>query len=84
MLVFSDMRQDLPEGTQRKLQKDEFNGIDVVAMHVKRLDGDNADPNVFRTRLASWERRLRDAGASGWRTLMDASKLPDHLAALRT
>lgn len=84
MLVFSDMRQDLPAGTRRELQQDEFSGIDVVAMHVKRLDSDNADPTVFRARLARWERRLLDAGASGWRTVMDASKLPEHLSGLRT
>jgi len=84
MLVFSDMRQDLPAGTRRELESDEFAGIDVVAMNVKRLEGDNADPGVFRARLASWERRLRDAGAEGWRTLMDASKLPEHLSSLRT
>jgi hypothetical protein len=84
MLVFSDMRQDLPAGTRREMQQEEFAGIDVVAMNVKRLSSDNADPAVFRTRLARWEKRLRGAGASGWRTLMDSSKLPEHLAELRS
>ena len=31
-------------------------------MNVKRLDRDNADPEGFRSRLASWEQALRDAG----------------------
>ncbi|MGI9592120.1 MAG: hypothetical protein ACR2P8_12180 [Myxococcota bacterium] len=84
MLVFSDMRQDLPAGTRRELHEEEFAHIDVVAMHVKRLDSDNANPAVFRSRLASWEQRLLDAGASGWRTLMDSTKLPEHLSSLRT
>jgi hypothetical protein len=84
MLVFSDMRQDLPEGAKRELQENEFDGIDVVAMHVKRLESDNADPAIFRSRLSGWEQRLRGAGASGWRALMDASKLPEHLSSLRT
>ena len=84
MLVFSDMRQDLPAGTRRELQEGEFDGIDVVALHVKRLASDNADPSAFRARLEGWERRLRGAGASGWRTMMDATKLPEHLSQLRT
>ena len=47
MLVFSDLEQDLPDGTRRKIDAGEFEGIDVVAMNVKRLDRDNADPEAF-------------------------------------
>jgi len=83
MLVFSDLEQDLPKGTRRRIEGDEFADIAVVAMNVKRLERDNADPEAFRARLAQWEQRLREAGASGWRTIMDARQLPDHLAALR-
>ncbi len=83
MLVFSDMRQDLPAGTVREMQPDEFAGIAVVAMNVKRLHADNADPAAFRARLSSWEHRLRDAGATGWRTMNDSSKLPAYLAKQR-
>ncbi len=84
MLVFSDMKQDLPAGTRREMQPGEFAGIAVVAMNVKRLHSDNADPASFRARLASWEHRLRDAGATDWRTMNDAAKLPDYLQKLRT
>jgi hypothetical protein len=83
MLVFSDLEQDLPDGTRRAIDTGEFVGIDVVAMNVKRLDRDNADPEVFRARLAQWEATLRAAGAAGWRTIMDARQLPDHLSGLR-
>ncbi len=83
MLVFSDLEQDLPRGTRRSIEGEEFAGIDVVAMNVKRLDRDNADPEGFRARLAHWEEALREAGASGWRTIMDARQLPDHLTGLR-
>jgi hypothetical protein len=76
MLVFSDMEEDLAPGTRRKLAKDEFAGIHVAAMNVKRLGADNADPSVFRNRLAGWERRVMEAGGSGWRTFLDASQLP--------
>ena len=83
MLVFSDMREDLPAGSRRNLDESEFEGIQVLAMNVKRLDSDNADPAVFRGRLARWERRVTHSGAAGWRTFMDSSKLPDYLAAIR-
>lgn len=83
MLVFSDLEQDLPDGTRRRMDTTEFDGIDVVAMNVKRLHRDNADPDVFRGRLAHWEEELRTAGAAGWRAIMDAKQLPAHLSKLR-
>lgn len=83
MLVFSDLEQDLPAGSRRQVAAGEFAGIQVVAMNVKRLNADNADPEAFRGRLASWEGQMLGGGAAGWRTLMDATQLPVHLAQLR-
>ena len=83
MLVFSDLEQDLPAGARRQIDAGEFDGIQVVAMNVKRLDSDNADPEAFRSRLASWEGQMIGGGAAGWRTIMDATQLPVHLAQLR-
>lgn len=83
MLVFSDLEQDLPKGTKRRMERGEFAGIAVVAMNVKRLEHDNADPEGFRSRLAHWESALREAGAVGWRAIMDARQLPEHLSGLR-
>ncbi len=83
ILVFSDLEQDLPAGTRRDIEQGEFEGIDVVAMNVKRLQHDNADPGVFRARLSRWEREVTGGGARGWRAIMDASQLPVHLAGLR-
>jgi hypothetical protein len=83
MLVFSDLEQDLPAGARRKIEAGEFNGIQVVAMNVKRLRSDNADPEAFRGRLASWQGQMLGGGASGWRAIMDASQLPIQLAQLR-
>lgn len=84
MLVFSDLEQDLPPGTRRSMESREFEGIAVIAMNVKRLRHDNADPVGFRSRLAHWEKELRSAGAVDWRTIMDAGQLPDYLSKLRT
>jgi hypothetical protein len=83
MLVFSDLEQDLPAGAKRRIEAGEFNGIQVVAMNVKRLHSDNADPEVYRSRLASWEGQVLGGGASGWRAILDAEQLPVQLAQLR-
>lgn len=83
MLVFSDLEQDLPAGAKRRIQAGEFDGIQIVAMNVKRLRNDNADPEAFRGRLASWEGQVLGGGAAGWRAIMDATQLPVHLAQLR-
>jgi hypothetical protein len=83
MLVFSDMREDLPVGAKRRLGEAEFEGIELVAVNVKRLAGDTKDPERFRGRLDHWERRARGASAAAWRTLLDSNKLADHLAAIR-
>lgn len=83
MLVFSDMEQDLPAGTRRTVAEDEFEGIRVIAMNVKRLGADAADPQAFRTRLSGWEDRVVAANAVGWRTFLDSTKLPDYLGEIR-
>ena len=83
MLVFSDMREDLPVGAKRRLAKAEFEGIELVAVNVKRLAGDSKDPEIFRGRLDAWERRVTGASAVAWRTLVDSNKLAGHLAAIR-
>jgi hypothetical protein len=83
MLIFSDMQEDLPPGSKRMLAKDELQGTHVAAMNVKRLTHDTADPRAFRERLATWEHRVRNAGAIDWRIFMDANKLPDYLAEIR-
>ena len=41
-------------------------------------------PARFRDRLSRWERTVTNAGASGWRTLLDASKLPGVLESVRS
>ena len=83
MLVFSDLEEDLAPGTQRKLAADEFTGVWIAAMNVKRLGSDNADPEVFRGRLADWQRRALQAGSLGWRTFLDPTQLGLYLAEVR-
>ena len=83
LLVFSDMQEDLPAGATRRLAPDELAGTRVVAMNVKRLERDQADPSRFRQRLDAWGERVAAAGAAEWRTFMDPTKLPEYLAAAR-
>lgn len=83
ILIFSDLREDLPAGTKRQLDESEFDGIELATVNMKRLNSDNADPRLFRGRIASWERSAMQHGAAGWRSLMDSSRLPDYLAAIR-
>jgi hypothetical protein len=83
ILVFSDLEQDLPDGARRRIEAGEFDGIQMVAMNVKRLHGDNADPDAFRGRLAGWQGQVLGGGAASWRAIMDANQLPVHLAQLR-
>jgi len=84
MLVFSDLREELPHGARRELRPDEFADIHVVAMNVKRLGADNADPERYRKRLEGWQARIEGAGGAGWQIVMDASKLTDVLGGLRS
>lgn len=83
MLIFSDLREDLPAGASRRLDPSELDGVHVVAMNVKRLRDDNSDPGGFRARLASWEQRVADAHALDWRTVLDPERLPGFLASVR-
>lgn len=77
IVIFSDMREELPKGAKRALEKDELAGTDVLAMNVKRLAADANDPAAYRTRLADWGKRLTDAGAASWKVVLD----PEELAA---
>jgi hypothetical protein len=84
MLVFSDLQEELPSGSRRQMREDEFEGIQVVAMNVKRLEGDSADPEAFRRRIGAWKTRVEHAGGAGWRTFMDSNKLADYLTQIRS
>ncbi len=83
ILLFSDMESDLPPGTKRHFAEREFEGIRVAALNVKQLAPDNQNPDVLRSRLASWEKEVTHAGAGGWQTFLDPAKLGPFLAEIR-
>jgi hypothetical protein len=79
MFVFSDMNEELPPGVVRKFTEDEFDGIDLVAMNIIKLNKDSANPEVYRKRLEEWHRRTTASGARSWNTLIDGTKIPDYI-----
>jgi len=83
LLIFSDMQEDLEPGSKRHFEATELAGTHVVAMNVKRLERDQADPSRFRGRLDAWGERVAAAGAADWRSFMDPTKLADYLESVR-
>jgi hypothetical protein len=83
IILFSDMQSDLPPGAKRSFGEHEFDGIHVIALNVKQLERDNANPDVLRSRLAGWEREVTSAGAGGWNIFLDAQKLGPFLTDIR-
>jgi len=79
MVVFSDMEEDLPRGVKRDMAPDELKGVRVLAMNVKRLARDNANPTAYRARLASWEKHLTSHGAREFKVVLEPEKLADLL-----
>jgi len=83
MLVFSDLREELPRGSRRTLRAKEFDGIRMAAVNLKRLHSDAANPDLFRTRVDHFAKTALEFGAEDFRTVMDPEKLPEYLAKLR-
>lgn len=73
VLVFSDMKQDLPEGYNRDIPL-ELDGIEVVAVNVTKLRSDNVDPQEYLDRLEAWQARV-EAGGGNWRVVNDLDRL---------
>lgn len=84
MFVFSDMNEELPKGVVRKFADDEFDGIDIVAMNIIKLNKDSANPEVYRKRLEQWQQRASASGARSWNTLIDAAKIAEYIVQVKS
>jgi hypothetical protein len=84
MFVFSDMNEELPKGVVRKFAENEFDGIDIVAMNIIKLNKDSANPEVYRDRLQDWDKRTTASGARSWHTLIDATKIPEYILQVKS
>ncbi len=74
IVIFSDMQEELDRKTVRDIPI-KLDGIRVVALNVTKLDSDNVDPRRYLDRLEWWEKRTRNAGASGWKVVNDMAHL---------
>ena len=79
IVVFSDLEEDLPKGVKRTLAPDEFAGMRILAMNVKKLNADNANPSAYRARLASWQQQFKSHGAKEFQVVLAADKLDELL-----
>lgn len=74
LLIFSDMQEELDKQVKRDVPIN-LTGVRVVAVNVTKLRTDNVDPTRYTGRLESWEKRVRQAGASEWRVVNDLEHL---------
>ena len=79
IIIFSDMQEELGKGTVRDFPI-RLTGIRVMAVNVTKLSSDNIDLRRYLDRLAWWEKRVRDAGATEWSVINDLEHLDKVLA----
>jgi hypothetical protein len=83
MIAFSDMQEDLPPGVARRFDDQELKDMRVLAMNVKRLKQDSAQPAQYRARLAEWEHVVKAKGAPDWQVILEPERLASYLDGLR-
>jgi hypothetical protein len=83
IIIFSDLQEDQPEGTRRRIPAGEFEGVYVAAVNVKQLRDDTENPHLYRQRLDAWQQRVTELGAEQWKLIVDPAGMPDHLESIR-
>jgi len=73
VLVFSDLKEDLPKGYVRDIPL-QLNSVSVVALNVTKLRSDNIDPREYLDRLAVWQEKVESGGGS-WKVVNDLERL---------
>lgn len=69
VLIFSDMKEDLPKGYVRDVPF-ALRDFKVVALNVTKLDADNMNPREYLDRLDEWRLKVEDDGGE-WKVLND-------------
>jgi hypothetical protein len=72
VLIYSDLREELPEGYKRDFDYD-LEGFSVFALNVTKLREDNIDPNVYMNRLSDWQHKVEQGGGS-WIVVNDLER----------
>ena len=75
----TDLEEELPKGVRRQLNPDEFAGMRILAMNVKKLNNDNANPSVYRARLNSWQQQVKSHGSKEFAVVLEPEKLDELL-----
>ena len=73
ILIYSDLKEELPDGYVRDIPF-QLEGFDIVALNVTKLRSDNVDPREYMDRLEDWQRRVEEGGGS-WRVINDMDRL---------
>lgn len=73
ILIFSDMKEELPKGYKRNTPL-QLNGFNVIALNVTKLKSDNFDPDEYFTRLKEWKKKV-EGGGGNWIVINDLKRL---------
>ena len=79
MFIFSDMKEELKPGIKRSFNKDEFENINIAAMNVIKLNADSANPQIFRSRMSKWEKRVLAHSAKSWNGTLDPTEIGEYI-----
>lgn len=83
MFIFSDMKEELKPGLKRSFDADEFENIHIAAMNVIKLNTDNNNPQLYRSRMKNWGERVVTHGAESWKADLKPTALSEYVDALR-
>ena len=73
ILIYSDLKEDLPKGFVRDIPL-QLQGFNVVALNVTKLRSDNVDPREYLTRLEQWQAKV-ESGGGKWNVINDMDRL---------
>lgn len=83
MFIFSDMKEELKPGIKRSFNKDEFENINLAAMNVIKLNEDNVNPQVYRSRMKKWEKRVLKHSAESWNATLTPTDISTYIDDLK-
>jgi hypothetical protein len=73
ILIFSDLKEELPRGYVRDVPF-ELKRFSMVALNVTKLRSDNVNPREYLDRLEEWRMKAEEGGGK-WRVVNDLEKL---------
>lgn len=73
ILIFSDMREELPKGHIRDFPLN-LDGFEVIALNVTKLRSDIVDPREYMNRMEQWKKKVEEGGGQ-FRVINDLERL---------